>query len=479
MRVRLILTWVFLLCTFSFAESVPENEPAESIWKKVLFWPFSHVVQPVLNAVVFPMSAPIKYAFENGVVEKSVELFTFGEKGNILIYPVMNLRPGTSTMLGMNYRHRSMVLERDYFVVEPFFYANSDIYLGVRYSKQGIAGLPVYGQLRFQQQMDRDGSFIIPGTKQSFVQPDSSTMLRATLSVPLNKSETWGLSLFGQVDFIDASVPDQRKDSVLVDDKYSIEAHGLYQDDLQFPVELSVYFDNLDCAYAPSKGNRFSLSARYVFVRPYEGVTLKTGADTLRAMEIKYGDNGANHDFVRTELVFQHYFFFGRSKDYVLSVQEARKNRKFYTDFSLEEALRVWLPENIANTLLERRVIALQFRMINVWEMEKGEAPHNAYPYLNARFPMRGYSDAWTANHVMGLSAEYRWPIDRFVDGVLFDEYGMHASEFDDWSFGRFYNSWGFGVRVRQPNMFLFRTQLGFHGLHGISLVMTIAPEFR
>lgn len=473
---------ILLACTVVFAEesaSQQENDSAETSWKSVLYWPFSHIFQPVLNAIVYPMSAPIMYAFDNGVVEKSVELITFGEEKNILIYPVFNLKPGTSTLLGMNYRHRSIIFNRDYFVLEPFFYANSDVYLGVRYSKQGIAGLPLYGQLRFQQYLNRDAAFIIPGTKESFTQPDSSFSLKASLSVPLNKTETWNISLSGTLDYIDASLPDQKKDSVLIDEKYSIEAHGLYQDDIQFPIELSIYFDNLDCAYAPSKGNRFSISGRYVFVKPYQGVTIAPVENSVLSKEEYFSDNGANHDFFRTELVLQHYFFLGRSKDYVFSVKEARQNRKFYTDFSLEEALRVWKPENIASTLLERRVIALQFRMIDVWEMEKGEVPHNAYPNLNARYPLRGYSDAWAAKHVMGLSAEYRWPIDRFVDGVLFDEYGMIADKFDEWSTDRLYNSWGFGIRVRQPNMFLFRTQIGFHGLHGIALVMTIAPEYR
>ena len=98
---------------------------------------------------------------------------------------------------------------------------------------------------------------------------------------------------------------------------------------------------------------------------------------------------------------------------------------------------------------------------------------------MNARYPLRGYGDAWAAYHLMGLSMEYRWPVDRFVDGVIFDEYGLHAPEINEWSFSRYYNSWGFGVRARMPNMYLFRIQIGFHGLHGINFIMTIAPEFK
>ena len=55
----------------------------------------------------------------------------------------------------------------------------------------------------------------------------------------------------------------------------------------------------------------------------------------------------------------------------------------------------------------------------------------------------------------------------------------MIAPEVDEWSFSHFYNSWGFGIRVRMPNMYLFRVQFGFHGLHGVNLILTLAPEFK
>ena len=79
-------------------------------WKDFLAWPFIHILQPVFNVAVYPVAQPIHYAVDNGVIEKSVDLITFGERRNILLYPVMNLKPGTATMLGVTYRHRSIVL---------------------------------------------------------------------------------------------------------------------------------------------------------------------------------------------------------------------------------------------------------------------------------------------------------------------------------------------------------------------------------
>ncbi|MDR1699632.1 MAG: hypothetical protein LBR68_00370, partial [Lachnoclostridium sp.] len=33
-------------------------------------------------------------------------------------------------------------------------------------------------------------------------------------------------------------------------------------------------------------------------------------------------------------------------------------------------------------------------------------------------------------------------------------------------------------IRARKPDMYWFCVQVGFHGLQGVNLVMTIAPEY-
>ena len=448
-------------------------------WKDFLAWPFIHILQPVFNVAVYPVAQPIHYAVDNGVIEKSVDLITFGERRNILLYPVMNLKPGTATMLGVTYRHRSIVLPKDYVVLESQFFANGDWYVSARYSKQGIGDLPLYTAFRYQQYWDRDGFFIIPGTKDKFIQPDSSINLSWRLGSPLDKNRHWNVEGNFIIRYNDASLPEKISDSLLVDDKFPIESRGLYQNEFQFPVELALLFDNLDYSFAPTRGSRLSLSGRYVFVKPYSGVTYEIFNEEGIAERKFAQDDAGNHDFIRTELVYQKYILLGHSGKFHMTPAEARESRRFYSDFNWDDALRPWHPSNVKNTLFERRVLAFQFRLIDLFEMEKGEAPFNAFPNVNARFPLRGYGNAFAAYHVMGFSMEYRWPVDRFVDGVIFDEYALHAPEIDDWSFSRYYNSWGFGVRVRKPDMFWFRVQFGFHGLHGVNLVMTIAPEYR
>ena len=449
-------------------------------WRQFFAWPFEHIVQPVLNGVVYPIAQPIRYAFDNGVIETSIDLITFGEKRNVLLYPIMNLKPGNSTMLGFTYRHRSVFLNKDYLVVSPQYFANGDFYGDLRYTKHELFGTRLFGGLRFRQYLDRDGVFIIPGTKESFVMPDSSTYIDMRTGFPLTEDGRWSLEFSGSVEFIDRSLPEKAQDSILVDPKFDISGRGLYQKFRQYPLKVTLLYDNLDFPFTPSRGSRLELGFRYVFVSDYEDFANDELARTLGRRDLeKLGDNGKNHDYMRTDLMFQHYFYFGKAETFHLSKKEARQNRRFYTDFNWDAALRMWRPENVRETLFERRVIALQYRLVDIWELDQGSASFDAFPFIGPRFPMRGYKDSWAARHVMSLSAEYRWPIDYYVDGVLFDEYMMHSPGFTDWSFKRFYNSWGFGVRVRRPDMYWFRVQLGFHGLHGVNLVLTIAPEFR
>ena len=269
------------------------------------------------------------------------------------------------------------------------------------------------------------------------------------------------------------------QDSIYIGDDFIIQDRGLYQKHFQYPLGVQISFDNLDFPYAPSKGYKIVLSGDYIFVKKYRGVRYdELGLEgDYEGQVLK--DGGMNHDYISSELIFQKYFYFGKAQQYVMSASEGRKNRRFYTDFSWNEAARVWSPGNVKENLLERRVIALQYRLVSIYEMEEGGAPFNAFPTLNARFPLRGYGGFLMAKNLMGLSAEYRWPVDRYVDGVIFDEYALFSDEINDWSFDRFLNSWGFGVRVRRPDMYFFRLQFGFHGIQGIKLVLTVSPEFK
>ena len=67
----------------------------------------------------------------------------------------------------------------------------------------------------------------------------------------------------------------------------------------------------------------------------------------------------------------------------------------------------------------------------------------------------------------------------RLVDGVIFDEYGWAGREWDTIDYlADLKNSWGFGIRVRRPDLYLFRFQVGFHGAQGIVINMSVDEPF-
>lgn len=456
------------------ADSTANSEKPGMTLAEYLTWPFSHIVQPALNVLVFPFSAPIHYAVKNNVVETGVDAITFGKEKNIFIYPTFNLRPGATTMVGFAYRHRNIFLSKDYLVLSAGLFANSDMDFTARYTKRNVFGSEFFLGGRFDMEMDRDAGMSLPrsltlrDTDEDFGFTDSSYSAEFRVGRPLpvipnmDFQATFG---FSRKRF---DIPDVG-DTVLANHPlFNPYDRGLYQKYYQFPLKLALTFDNLDAPYVPTRGSRISVSWNYVKVGDYGGENSNERS------------NEFSHDFQALDLVAQHYFYLGKdSSQYGLSVKEARKSRKFYTDFSWEETMRLWRPENIRNTLLNRRVLAVQFRLRQMWEMEEGGAPFTAFSTASTRYPLRGYSRVYTDYAMKGVSLEYRWPIDRLVDGVIFDEYVMYGRTWHSFDTDKLLNSWGFGVRVRKPDMYFFRLQIGFHGLSGFVLICTIAPEFR
>lgn len=453
---------------------VEEEEQKEMSAKDYLLWPFSHIIQPALDLLVYPFSAPVKYAAENRILEKSADLAAFGPKRNIYIYPTMNLKPGTRTQIGIAYRHRNMLFQKDYFVANATLFVNSDMKFSTRYTKRNLLGSDFVIGGRLDLTLDRDATVALPrsltlfDTDETFIYTDSSYSAQLRLGHPLPFVPNMDFQIEGEIDRCLFDLPDVQ-DTVLTDHpKFNPNTHGLYQNYYQFPLKFTLTYDNIDAPFVPTRGSRISATWRYVNVTEYAGANVTSKSNSL------------DHDYQAFDFVAQHYFYLGKDDSkYGLTAKEAREFRKFYTDFSWDETLRLWRPENIKNTLLNRRVLAIQFRMRQMWEMEEGGAPFSAFSTAGGTYPLRGYTRRYADFAMKGISLEYRWPIDRLVDGVLFDEYVSYGRNWYSLDGDKLLNSWGFGIRVRKPDMYLFRIQIGFHGFNGFALVCTVAPEFQ
>ena len=471
---------LFLCLLFSFSsafgsESQKQNQESQEISTgkmvtRVVFWPFENLLQPLFEALIYPVSEPLRYAFQKKIVEKAVNLITFGENKNIFIYPTLNLKPGTSTMLGFMYRHSDLLVKKDYLVLSGELYANSDTYYSVRYSQKRLFDGNTYMVFHHSGNFNRDGTFRFLGSNESFAQPD--TTFRFNLSVahdlPIPKTR---IDFTSGVRLKYGGIPEQQSD--LIDYEYvdAMSERGIYQDYQIYPQILTLSFDNTESAFTPSSGVQLQGSFGYHIVSDYQD---------LPSNEFDFLTSEKNHDFMSMDFLLQTYFYFGKKENsYLLTRKEAREKRREFADFSIQRFVKQWSPSQLNTLLLERRVLALQWRYLQYFEMEKGGMPALSFPRLNDRFPLRGYEQAWASLAITGISLEYRWPIDYYIDGVIFNEYAIFANEKGKFEFDNLRNSWGFGIRVRRPDMYFFRFQLGFHGIHGIHLVMTIAPEFQ
>ena len=198
----ILLQFVMLCAGFSYAQEDADSVEVEPGWKETLLWPFRNVVQPALNGLIYPVAKPVDYAVKNGVIDKTVELISFGEDYKIMIYPSFNFKPGSETMIGANYRHRSIFLEKDYLVFQGEYYANGDMGLTARYNKHSLFGSRFFGGVRYDIDFDRDYSVIIPETRQKYLQPDSSFSIMGRLGAPMFSDTKWNAELWASLSFV-------------------------------------------------------------------------------------------------------------------------------------------------------------------------------------------------------------------------------------------------------------------------------------
>ena len=75
----------------------------------------------------------------------------------------------------------------------------------------------------------------------------------------------------------------------------------------------------------------------------------------------------------------------------------------------------------------------------------------------------------------MLLTAQYRWYVQEYLDGVLFYEAGKVAPRVDDLSFDRLEKSYGIGLHLHTPNTTLLRLELA-HSREGTRFIFGFSP---
>jgi len=205
--------------------------------------------------------------------------------------------------------------------------------------------------------------------------------------------------------------------------------------------------------------------------RNNENITL---AGSWLDATLRYHDAELNHSFYEWTSQYTTYFKLGRER-YEITADEERRNGKL----SVQKILKQLDYEKIRREIFSRKVLVLHFYAAQSYDIAGNSMPVYGLQTLGNDTPLRGYAGSRFRDYtVVAMSTEYRFPIIRLMDGTLFDEYGASDRSWNTLFDQGVRNTWGFGIRVRRPDIFLFRAELGFHGLSGAVFNLSVDAPF-
>ncbi len=422
---------------------------------QILTWPVETFLVPAVNVLIYPTKAPLRYVINENVIDRTIQLISFGEKNQMMIYPTLNLATGTSSNTGLTFRHNSIFSRPTESLVSRLnFYVNGDTRFRTYLTMKNVIGTDFSFKISFALNHIKNYSVRQPGDGGYWYYADTSYVYGAQLSHLLFEkfSATMGTSFR---DNLYSESPPQpgnkltsdffRNDSGQIDP----QLRGLNQAWWDQSMGFGISRDTRSNENIPLSGSNFSFGWAYHYTN-------------------------AQHDYHGWEMLGTKYFKLG-AETYEISPQEERKRGNLSMKKFLENMEYSKLREQIFN----RKVIAFHFYAAQSYEVAGNHMPVYGLSTLGNDTPMRGYGGARFRDYAsVSTGAEYRFPVMRLVEGVLFDEYGNVGKSIERIDYLGYKNSWGFGIRVRRPDIFLFRTQLGFHGSHGIQLNLSVDAPY-
>jgi Omp85 superfamily domain len=158
---------------------------------------------------------------------------------------------------------------------------------------------------------------------------------------------------------------------------------------------------------------------------------------------------------------------------YAIALDEFRDRDDVFTFRVLEADLRQYIP-----LLKEHWVIAVR-ALVQTTDVDSGqEIPYYLLPSLGGANSLRGYGDfRFQDNHLLLLSAEYRWLPSRVVDMAIFVDSGKVTAERRDLDLNGLKTSYGIGIRFHGPTFTPLRVDLA-RGDDGIRAHVTGSVTF-
>ncbi len=417
--------------------------------------PVEVVLVPAVKLALYPTKAPLRYMLNENVIDRTIKLISFGQEARIMLYPTMNLAPGTGSSTGLTLRDQALFgRPSERAVVQGTFFVNGDWKFRTYATAADIAGTGFNSKLSLSLVHWKNNSINVPGTSDFWYFGDTSMSLSASLShLIVEKIALRGQYVFranqygvsptksklksGAFIFGDDDVPDERSRGLLSSWNDHIAAVGVMRD-----------------------------------TRNNQNIVL---AGSNAGASYAYHHTDDHHDFQAWEGSLTNYFKLGKER-YEITSEEERKAG----GISMKKVMQKMELEKIRKELLNRKVLATHIYAAQSFEIPGNRMPVYGLQTLGNDTPLRGYNGSRFRDYtVLSAGAEYRFPVMRLVDGVIFNEYGVTGRSWDKieyWSGLK--NSWGFGIRVRRPDLYLFRCQLGFHGVSGLAFNLSVDEPY-
>jgi len=422
-------------------------------------WPIQNILAPGVELLTYPSQEPIRYFLEENVIDRTVDLFSFGRDRDIMIYPSISLASGTSSRVGAVLRDQAPFQRSSERLMAAFnYYVNGDYRFRTYLTANDMGETRFDGKLAFGVNRIDNTQFYQPDVNTLYFYAANSEIYTAQLDHPLllgfnarggftlraNRHHDAPPSLFGSNVLTGDFFIDPETGTV-----GRGEYRGLNETFLDRIYQATLFRDTRNNVNIPVAGSWFDVSTYW-------------------------HDADKNHDFYEWRGRYTKFFKLGRERYEISAAEERTRGAR-----NLDSFIRDLELQRLRQQIFSRKVVVAHVVAAQSYELPGNSMPVYGLQTLGNDTPLRGYSGPRFRNYaVTAASLEYRFPILRIMDGSLFNEYGVYGRSLDELDIANLKNSWGFGIRVRRPDMFLFRVEVGIHGFSGMTLNATADAPF-
>lgn len=434
------------------------------VWLNVRMHPvLSWVMQPVewgasaLGDFVFePLRAPVLYVERSDVIDRAVALLRIDSAGEVMAYPTLVMDGAADSRLGATISSSNLLGTGWYGRLAGSLMVNRDWYSGANLTSPSWSDLGLRVTSRVAASYSQEMAIWVPSQYSLGGQSTPITVaLRrqlASLGIAIPMGDLGGLepSWAGTLRQVYSPVRRTGFEETWRDLPWFEEGDRGVRG-TEFVQEFALNWHRGD--------------------RDHEGVPSEGGS---RSVNIDRSFSRGGGDAFTLAMEATQFYLLGDEK-YVYRREDVLP----YIDFSPRVIVDMLDLGTLRRRLTQRRILAFKVRAERMWEVDPARpVSFFQFPTMGGEAPGRAYGGGrLMGRSVIGGTAEYRWPIWKYVDGSMFAELAWAAPEWWQPGLADVAPGVGLGVRVRTLDQFFFRLQ-GAYGRAGLRAMATVSPEF-